>query len=110
MVEAAATPDLPLTKRSRCFWLRIVVSAFVGLMTVALCVLWVKSNEREDYLAIGLAPYKFGHGAAPSATSHAPNGTVGGFRTRVAVPMMAALPGAAMPRIGTRTISLAERE
>jgi hypothetical protein len=109
MPNAPATPDLPIIKRSRWFWFRIAVSAFNGLMTVALCVLWVKSNEREYYLAIGLAPYKFGHGA-PSATSHAPNGTVGGFRTRVAVPMMAALLGAAMLRIGTRTISLAERE
>lgn len=36
--------------------LRFVVSTFSGLLTVALCVLWARSYNRESLVTIGISP------------------------------------------------------
>jgi len=48
MSDLPANPDPPFPKRAKWFWLRVAVSTFFGLLTVALCVLWVRSYTRSD--------------------------------------------------------------
>ena len=43
MSDALAIPELPVSNHPKWYWLRISVSVFFGLLTVALCVLWVRS-------------------------------------------------------------------
>jgi hypothetical protein len=40
----------PVCSRSKWFWARITVSLFFGMLTVALCVLWVRSYWRCDVI------------------------------------------------------------
>ncbi|MGD9635171.1 MAG: hypothetical protein AB7G28_18850 [Pirellulales bacterium] len=49
MSDDAITFELP-AKRSRWFWIRVGVSVFFALLTVALCVLWVRSYWTLDVL------------------------------------------------------------
>ncbi|MGD9635172.1 MAG: hypothetical protein AB7G28_18845 [Pirellulales bacterium] len=48
MTDDAANVELPVSKRSWWFRFRVAVSVFFGLLTVALCVIWVKSHRWPD--------------------------------------------------------------
>jgi hypothetical protein len=55
MAADASTPDSPVTKRSKLFWLRIAVSVFFGLLTMALGILWVRSYQKCEGAAVTYA-------------------------------------------------------
>src|SRR5262249_40772193 len=52
MINAESTVESLVPKRPRCFWFRCAVSTFCALVTVALCVLWVRSNWWSDDLLL----------------------------------------------------------
>jgi hypothetical protein len=56
MTDEPESPDAPFPKRARWFWLRVAVSTFFGLLTVALCVLWVRSYWYWDSVRAGYPP------------------------------------------------------
>src|SRR5262245_27908253 len=64
MSDALTTTELPAT-RSGWFWFRVAISTFFGLLTVALCVLWVRSywwNDLVTYHSQGGTSAGFGSG------------------------------------------------
>lgn len=54
MPDAPSTPDIPAIQQSKRLWLRIAVSVFSGLLTVALCMLWVRSYTLSDSLELNI--------------------------------------------------------
>ena len=54
MVDDPATPALPITKRSRWFWLRVAVSGVFGLLTMALVALWARSYWYFNSISVSL--------------------------------------------------------
>lgn len=48
MSDAVTISDPPVIKRSQWFWCRVAVSAFFGLLSSALCILWVRSYSWTD--------------------------------------------------------------
>jgi len=56
MADALATPETAVAKRPVWFWICVAVSLFFALLTVALCVLWVRSYSHRDQFNVRFWP------------------------------------------------------